>query len=170
MSGLEQQVVEHIPRLRRYARALLRGDALAADDLVQDCLERALGRMHRWRRGSDLRAWLFTIMHNLYVNQVRRAANGPRFVDWPEPDDASGAAADADIGLALRDLERALAALSPDQREIVLLVSLEGLRYQQVAAILGIPEGTVMSRLSRAREQLRAALTQGRPNTLWRVK
>ena len=167
---LQDRVVEHIPRLRRYARALLRGDTLAADDLVQDCLERALSRLHRWRQGSDLRAWLFTIMHNLYVNQVRRASNGPQFVDLPEGGAGAVDPGSVEHGLALRTLQDAVAALAPDQREILLLVSLEGLRYQEVADILGIPEGTVMSRLSRARKRLRASLAQDKVQSLRRVK
>ena len=81
MSRLSEQVVEYIPRLRRYARALMCGDVLAADDLVQDCLERALSRLHQWRADSDLRAWLFTIMHNIYVNHVRKSANSPQLVE-----------------------------------------------------------------------------------------
>ncbi len=163
-------MVEHIPRLRRYARALLRGDTLAADDLVQDCLERALSRLHRWRQGSDLRAWLFTIMHNLYVNQVRRASNGPQFVVLPDDEIGPIDPGTAERSTELRELHHAVAALSPDQREILLLVSLEGLRYHEVATILGIPEGTVMSRLSRARKQLRATLGEDRPQGLRRVK
>lgn len=167
---LQDRVVEYIPRLRRYARALMRGDALAADDLVQDCLERALGRLHRWQRGSDLRAWLFTIMHNVYVNQVRRAANGPQFVELPEDDPPDSAPAGVESGIVLAELQRALDWLAPDQREILLLVGLEGLRYQEVAAILGIPEGTVMSRLSRARQQLRQVLSHEQSPSLRRVK
>ncbi|MCB1756207.1 MAG: RNA polymerase sigma factor [Gammaproteobacteria bacterium] len=169
MPSQRELIVEHIPRLRRYARALMKNDSLAADDLVQDCLERALSRLHSWRQGSDLRAWLFTIMHNLYVNQVRRASNGPRFVEMP--DQGIGASASsAEAGLALRDLSRGVAALPPDQREILLLVSLEGLRYAEVASILGIPEGTVMSRLSRARKQLRNLMLHEANTSLRRVK
>ncbi len=170
MSKLHEQVIEYIPRLRRYARALLRNDILAADDLVQDCLERALSYLHRWRAGSDLRAWLFTIMHNVYVNQIRHLKNGPDFVALSDEDSSLVANSSAESGVMLRDLERALAMLSPDQREILLLVSLEGMQYQQVAEILGIPEGTVMSRLSRARTQLRTILTQGTAQTLRRIK
>jgi RNA polymerase sigma-70 factor (ECF subfamily) len=170
MSKLHQQVIEYIPRLRRYARALLRNDILAADDLVQDCLERALSHLHRWRAGSDLRAWLFTIMHNVYVNQIRHLKNGPDFVELSDEDSSLVANSSAESGVMLRDLERALAMLTPDQREILLLVSLEGMQYQEVAEILGIPEGTVMSRLSRARTQLRTILTQGTAQTLRRIK
>lgn len=170
MSDLHAKLVETIPRLRRYARALLRGDVLAADDLVQDCLERALSRLHSWRSDSDLRAWLFTIMHNIYVNQVRRAAAGPSFMAPSEQEEPVAASGTAEAGVALRDLQRALDALPADQREIVLLVSMEGLRYQEVAAILGIPEGTVMSRLSRARSQLREWMNQEQAPTLRRIK
>lgn len=170
MSELHGRIVDCIPRLRRYARALLRGDALAADDLVQDCLERALSRLHSWRSGSDLRAWLFTIMHNVYVNQVRRAATGPTFTPMPEQDQFAAETNSVESGVAVRDLQQALAALPADQREIVLLVAMEGMRYQEVAAILGIPEGTVMSRLSRARAQLRTALSAETAPSLRRIK
>jgi len=170
MLPLEQRIVEYIPNLRRYARALLRGNILASDDLVQDCLERALSRIHRWREGSDLRAWLFTIMHNVYANQMRRLTNGPQFVELTgdiELTDNTGA---AEQQLKLRDLHHAIADLQNDQREILLLVSLEGLRYQQVSKILGIPEGTVMSKLSRARQQLRKVMAEPKPDHIRRVK
>jgi RNA polymerase sigma-70 factor (ECF subfamily) len=164
------RIVEHIPRLRRYARALMRGDTLAADDLVQDCLERALSRLHRWRSGSDLRAWLLTIMHNLYIDQLRKATNGPNFVSLPDDEPADSARAGAESAAVLDELQQALNGLSPDQREIILLVSLEGMRYQEVATILGVPEGTVMSRLYRAREKLRKALSHEHDPRLRRVK
>jgi RNA polymerase sigma-70 factor (ECF subfamily) len=170
MPAQRELVIEHIPRLRRYARALMKNDSQAADDLVQDCLERALNRLHSWRQGSDLRAWLFTIMHNLYVNQVRRSSNGPQFVEMPEHDAGPSTGSNAESGLELRDLHRGVAALPPDQREILLLVSLEGLRYSEVASILDIPEGTVMSRLSRARKQLRNLMTLEANTQLRRVK
>jgi RNA polymerase sigma-70 factor (ECF subfamily) len=170
MSTLHEQVTEYIPRLRRYARALMRNDSLAADDLVQDCLERALSHLHRWRAGSDLRAWLFTIMHNVYVNQIRHMKAAPDFVDLDSNDNTLIASNTAESGVLLRELERALTLLSPDQREILLLVSLEGMRYQEVAEILGIPEGTVMSRLSRARAQLRTILSQEPAHSLRRIK
>lgn len=170
MSRLQQQIIEYIPRLRRYARALMRGDVLAADDLVQDCLERSLNNLHRWRAGSDLRAWLFTIMHNLYVNQIRRINNGPDFIELDCESPTLAANNRAESGVLLEELEKALALLSADQREILLLISLEGMRYQQVAQILGIPEGTVMSRLSRARSQLRTLLSQEQNQTLRRIK
>jgi RNA polymerase sigma-70 factor, ECF subfamily len=157
MDELDRQVVEQIPRLRRYARALT-GDGVAADDLVQDCLERALSRLHRWRRGSDLRAWLFTIMHHLYVNSVRRRMGGPGFVPLADGLELPSVAATQELTLEIGDLDAGLAALPPEQREVLLLVGLEEMRYDQVASVLGIPVGTVMSRLHRARERLRRHL------------
>jgi len=149
-----------IPRLRRYARALA-GERAAADDLVQDTLERAWSKLHLFRRGTDLRAWLFTVMHNVYVNQVRAA----RPTDALE-DDMPELAQRASQGDALlvRDLERAISALPEAQREVLLLVALEDLSYEETARVLGIPIGTVMSRLARAREKLRA-LMQGKGGT-----
>jgi len=149
-----------IPRLRRYARALA-GERAAADDLVQDTLERAWSKLHLFRRGTDLRAWLFTVMHNVYVNQVRAA----RPTDALE-DDMPELAQRASQGDALlvRDLERAISVLPEAQREVLLLVALEDLSYEETARVLGIPIGTVMSRLARAREKLRA-LMQGKGGT-----
>lgn len=167
---LHALVVEQIPRLRRYARALLRGDALAADDLVQDCLERALSRLNRWGRDSDLRAWMFTIMHNIYVNQVRRRANGPQLLELTDELSVDSVPPGGESAVALAELQRAVNALSADHREVLLLVALEGLSYQEVAGILGIPLGTVMSRLSRARAHLRQGLAVERHPALRRVK
>ena len=148
-----EDIVEILPRLRRYARALV-GDAERADDLVQDCVERALSRWHLWREPHDLRAWLFTIMHNIHANAVRRVVRGPGFVDIEH---ASGAATPADQidRIALGEVLGRLYALPEAQRAVVLLVALEGMTYDEVARILDIPVGTVMSRLSRAREKLR---------------
>lgn len=151
-----QLIAQHIPRLRRYARALM-GNRSAAEDLVQDTLERAWGRFNLWRRGSDLRAWLFTIMHNIYVNQVRaRIARPEHELD----DEALDVQVRADQGdrLEIHDLDQALRQLSDEQREILLLVGIEQLTYDEAAKALDIPIGTVMSRLSRARARLRAVL------------
>ncbi len=147
-------LLAEIPRLRRYARALA-GDAARADDLVQDTLERALAKGRLWRPGN-LRAWLFTLMHNLFVNQVR----GERLVDYRSPDELPEAPVRPQQldGLALRDLDHALQCLPTEQREVLLLVSLEDLSYEEAARVLGIPIGTVMSRLSRARDRLRQLL------------
>lgn len=159
---------EHIPRLRRYARALT-GDRVQADDLVQDCLARAWGKLSLWRRGSDMRAWLFTIMHNLYVNELRRSKHRPQLL---APDDEAldmPERATQEDGLALRDLETALNKLPLEQRAVLLLVAVEEMSYGEVAKTLAIPVGTVMSRLSRARERLRLQLSDDGP-ALRRVK
>src|SRR6478736_8941803 len=144
-----QLIVPYIPNLRRYARALV-GDRHAADDLVQDTLERAVRKFHLWRPG-DLRAWLFSIMHNVFVNQLKARRIAPD-VELDE----SFAAPVASVGpLDLEDMQRALNTLAPEQREVVLLVALEDMSYADVSRALGIPMGTVMSRLSRGRERLR---------------
>jgi RNA polymerase sigma-70 factor (ECF subfamily) len=159
-------LVALIPRLRRYARALV-GDRAAADDLVQDTLERAWAKLHLFRRGTDLRAWLFTVMHNVHVNQVR-AARPTDALDDEMPELAQRAAqGDA---LLVRDLERALAALPAAQREVLLLVALEDLSYEEAARVLGIPIGTVMSRLARAREKLRGFMQERGSGKLHVVK
>jgi len=149
-------IAPHIPRLRRYARALA-GDQHAADDLVQDTLERALNKHHLWRPGSDLRAWLFAIMHNVFVNQLRARQAHPEAAldedDLPAVPSVQGAR------LEIRYLESALALLPPEQREIVLLVGLEQFSYAEAAKSLDIPIGTVMSRLFRGRERLRTLIT-----------
>jgi RNA polymerase sigma-70 factor (ECF subfamily) len=150
----EADVAAHIPRLRRYARALV-GERHAADDLVQDTVERALNKFHLWRPGSDLRAWLFAIMHNVFVNQLRARGARP---EEPLDESFDVAAAAAGDRLEVRDLDAALARLPAEQREVVLLVGLEEFSYAEAAKALGIPIGTVMSRLFRGRERLRALL------------
>ena len=151
---ISERLVELIPRLRRYARALV-GDRATADDLVQDTLERAWAKLHLYRRGTDLRAWLFTVMHNVHVNRVRAS----RVTD-PLEDEMPELAQRAPQGDALlvRDLDRGITRLPAEQRAVLLLVTLEEMSYEQVARTLGIPIGTVMSRLSRAREKLRAMM------------
>jgi RNA polymerase sigma-70 factor (ECF subfamily) len=146
-----------IPRLRRYARALTR-DPTGADDLVQSCLVRALTKQHLWREGTDLRAWLFTILHNLHVNEVRRSARDGAAIPVEDVEMALPAKESASDCLRLRDLDRALGRLPEEQRQIVLLAGLEGMRYEQIARILDIPVGTVRSRLSRGRETLRVMI------------
>ncbi|MEJ8837278.1 sigma-70 family RNA polymerase sigma factor [Ramlibacter sp. AN1133] len=152
-------LVGHIPDLRRYARSLT-GDAWAADDLVQDTLERACERWQLWSAGSDLRAWLFTLMHNLFVDGARRAVRqGGQHVDLD--DVAADLAAPAESPEYALDLQRCLLRLPPEQREVLLLVTLQDLRYEDVARITGVPMGTVMSRLSRARSRLRELMEGG---------
>jgi RNA polymerase sigma-70 factor (ECF subfamily) len=148
-------VIAEIPRLRRYARSLT-GSADGADDLVQETLQRALEKWRLWQRERDVRPWLFSIMHNLHIDGRRR----DRRVDYCDDEDLQGPAQRASQadGLELRDLERALTLLPPDQREVLLLVGLEELSYAEVARALNIPQGTVMSRLSRARARLKAIL------------
>jgi RNA polymerase sigma-70 factor (ECF subfamily) len=159
-------ILAEIPRLRRYARALL-GDRAAADDLVQDTLERAWSRLHQWRAGSDMRAWLFGIMHNLRVDQMRRPRLSTQSIDADEFElPTRPTQADA---LELRDLESALGHLADEQREILLLVALEEMSYADIASALGIPIGTVMSRLSRGRERLRLIMEGQSANTRLRV-
>ncbi len=161
------ELIQHIPRLRRYARALVR-DAARADDLVQDTLERALAKLDLWRPDSDLRAWLFTMMHNLFVNQMR-AVNSRALCELDEANDVpvSGGQVEA---LAVRDIHAALTRLPPEQREVMLLVGLEQFAYADAARILGVPLGTVMSRLSRARERMRQLLEGNQATKLQVVK
>jgi RNA polymerase sigma-70 factor, ECF subfamily len=149
-----RDIEAEIPRLRGYARALTR-DLIAADDLVQDSLTRALGKLHLWQQGTDLRAWLFTILHNQYVNHVRRAAREGAAVGLSEREPLLTGAPQQGRGLELRDLERAITKLPKVQRSVILLVGLEGMSYGEVAAVLDVPVGTVRSRLSRGREALR---------------
>jgi RNA polymerase sigma factor (sigma-70 family) len=153
LASPSSSLIGHIPDLRRYARSLT-GDTWAADDLVQDTLERACRRWQLWSAGSDLRAWLFTLMHNLFVDGARRAMRqaGHR-VDVAEV--AADLAAPASRTEDTLDLQRCLLRLPADQREVLLLVALQDLRYEDVARITGVPLGTVMSRLSRARSRLR---------------
>ena len=148
-------IIEHIPRLRRYARALV-GDRYLADDLVQDTLERAWNKFYLWRPGSDLRAWLFTIMHNVFVNETRRRRYQMEQLMEEVPQVAVRAPQSEQ--LELRDVDRALRALPVEQREVVLLVAVEQFSYEEVSGALDIPIGTVMSRLSRARERMRHLL------------
>ncbi len=145
-------IVTYIPNLRRYARALV-GDRDAADDLVQDTLERAMRKFHLWRPGN-LRAWLFSIMHNVFVNQLKSRKLSPT----AELDENFPGATTPDWVTDVRDLERALASLAAEQREVVLMVSLEDMSYEEVSRALGVPIGTVMSRLSRGRERLRRSM------------
>lgn len=147
-----------IPALRRYARALTQ-DRSAADDLVQDSLERAISRWHQRRPDGDVRAWIFTILHNLAINRLRQTRRRGQHVPIEEADDtALSRPAVQEDALRRRDILKALAELSVEQRTVLLLVSVENLSYAQAASVLGIPVGTVMSRLSRGRESLRQAM------------
>ena len=153
--------LDHLPRLRRYARALT-GDRFAADDLVQDTVERALSRSLLFRHESKLDSWLLTIMHNIFISHVRRQAARPMAALDDHSMEPAVRGTEADM-LGLRDLDRALAQLPVEQREVILLVGLEDLSYDDTAKILGVPVGTVMSRLSRGRERLRSILAGKAP-------
>ncbi len=160
MTGVLTRIETCIPALRRYAVALLRNRE-DADDLVHDCLVRALDKLHTRRDDADVRAWLFAIMHNLFISQLRRAKVRPA----GEPLDETHEAAvslhpDQERGLQWRDLIRGLNQLPIEQRSVILLVSVEDLSYAETAQVLGIPVGTVMSRLARGRERLRQLLDE----------
>jgi RNA polymerase sigma-70 factor (ECF subfamily) len=163
VSGFRRGVEEAIPALRRYARALTRA-ADTADDLVQDTLVRALRSQHLFH-GGEIRSWLYTILTNLNRNRLRSLARRPVITSIGD-DDAPDLAGPEAGG---RDIERALAGLVEEQRVALLLVVLEGLTYREVAEVQGVPIGTVMSRLARARAQIKAYLDGERP-TLRRIK
>jgi RNA polymerase sigma factor (sigma-70 family) len=160
-------LLAHVPGLRRYAAALA-GNTADADDLVQDCIERALARHDSLREPGSLGRWLRTILHNLYVTKLRRrgAASVP-IEDFAE--DVALSVPPEDQG-QVRDLVRALGALSVEHRQILLLISLEGLSYREVAEVLDIPIGTVMSRLARARERLRSLLDGDEDRAVRRIR
>jgi RNA polymerase sigma-70 factor, ECF subfamily len=162
LASFRQGVEAAVPALRRYARALTR-DAELADDLVQDTLVRALRSEHLFH-GGDLRSWLYTILTNLNRNRLRSLARRPTLTSI-EDNDAPEAGPEA----GGRDIERALASLVDDQRTALLLVVLEGLSYREVAEVQGVPIGTVMSRLARARMQIKAYL-DGKQPELRRIK
>ena len=168
-AGVLAAIEACIPALRRYAVALLRSRD-EADDLVHDCLARALDKLHTRREEADIRSWLFTIMHNHFISQVRRRRSRPA----PETLDdshekAAGQRATQEDALLWRDLQRGLALLPEEQRSVILLVSVEDLSYAEAAQVLGVPIGTVMSRLARGRDRLREHIGQPAP-ALRRVK
>lgn len=158
MEDRRQAIIGEIPRLRRYARALLR-DRDAADDLVQDCLERALSRMDNWTTGDSPRRWLFTIMHHLFVDQLRRGKRHTQAVTMmPETIDANAEPPPQIDKVASAEVLAALQQIAPERRAALVLVAVEGLAYADAANVLGIPAGTLMSRIARGREDLRAIL------------
>jgi RNA polymerase sigma-70 factor (ECF subfamily) len=151
----------HIPSLRRYAMVLLQYDEDRSDDLVQDCLVRAMSKWHLWRRPHNLRAWLFTILHNIYVNDVQKAAARPNVIELRECLPGTSVLPDQGDGLALREVAQSVQRLPDEQRQILLLVGIEGFSYEEAAQIASVPIGTVMSRLLRARRKLRVMLEEG---------
>ncbi|WP_457092138.1 RNA polymerase sigma factor [Microvirga sp. P5_D2] len=169
MDEIASLLEPQIPGLRRYAWALLR-DNEAADDLVQDTLEKAIRYWNQRHREGDLRAWLFAIQRNLFIDGLRRRKGRGTQVGVEALDTvpASGEASDGHVGM--RDLLTGLDVLSEDQRSVLLLVGVEDFSYEQAAQVLDVPLGTVMSRLSRARKHLREFMEGGRIPTLRRVK
>lgn len=154
MADFALELEAQIPRLRRYARVLC-WDRDCADDLVQSCLTRAIAKQHLWKHGSDLPAWLITMLHNLHVTELRRAARSRNVVPIEHLLRIQSIEPDAFDVLALRDMKTAIGKLNDEHRQAVLLVGLAEMPYEEAAAFLGIPTGTLRSRLSRARNQLR---------------
>jgi RNA polymerase sigma factor (sigma-70 family) len=164
------RLTAEIPYLRRFARGLA-GDAALADDLVQDCLERALAKEHLYDPARPLRAWLYAVLRNLYVSGLRRKGRSGvvKSVDDLAPEEEAVAGEQEDHA-AVRSIAEALDRLPHLHREVILLVALEDMSYREVAEIIGVPVGTVMSRLSRARGVLRTILDLSERPTLRRVK
>jgi len=154
MDDLSGLIEAQIAPLRRYARALTR-DPTAVDDLVQETVARALSKIRLWQEYTDMRAWLFTILHNQYINQFRRLAREGKVVSGGDNELSETRPPNQIDRLELRDLDRALTKLPEEQRSVILLIGLEGMPYKKVAKITGIPVGTVRSRASRGREELR---------------
>ena len=146
-----------IPRLRRFARYMTR-DADYSDDLVQECLTRAITNIDSWQPGTNLRAWLFVILKNVFRNDKRRAQHDMAYRSGLERDAPTTAPAQQHNHLVLSEVQKAFLELSEDHREVLMLIAVEGLRYEEAATILNISVGTVKSRLSRARTALRALI------------
>ncbi len=173
MTQFLDEIEACIPALRRYARALT-GSADQADDLVQDCLERAIRKRHLWSPTGTLQNWLFTILINIYRNQLRSIKSRPSLSSLDDMTIEPAVAASQPSSVALAETQRALATLPLDQREVLLLVTVEGMAYKEAAQVLGIPIGTLMSRLGRGRERLRKLIDyepkNSEPTSLRRVK
>jgi RNA polymerase sigma factor (sigma-70 family) len=166
VAGSLVRIESCIPALRRYAYILL-GGRQDAGDLVQDCLVRALSKLHTHRDDADMRAWLFTIMHNLFISHARRIRTRPVREPLDEIHEAATIISrDQENGLQCCDLVRVLKRLPVDQRTAVLLVSVEDLSHAQIASVLGVPMGTVMSRLSRGRARLGEMIKSGEVGAL----
>jgi RNA polymerase sigma-70 factor (ECF subfamily) len=151
-------LVNEVPHLRRFARGLC-GDPSLADDLVQDCVERALAKVHLYDPSRPLRAWLYAVLRNIHVSGLRRAGRSQVAMsidDMGAGEDA--VASDQESQIGVRNISEALDRLPPAHREVIMLIALEDMSYRDVAEITGVPLGTVMSRLSRARSSLRNIL------------
>ena len=162
MNDMLRLIEPLIPPLRRYARALVK-DRAVADDLVQDCLECAVGRWHQRREDGDARTWMFSILHNLAVSRFRQAAFRGKHVSLDDVDDdtALGRRAAQEDQLTYSDVLEKVAELPEEQRSVLMLIAVEDLSYSEAARVLDIPVGTVMSRLSRARERLLKLMEDG---------
>ena len=159
-----------MPHLRRYALALIRNSD-AADDLVQDCIQRALTKLHLFQSGTNMRTWLFTILHNLHISSARKQSRAREdSMEQQELESRFSVLPSQEHGLMVRDFARAMDLLQEQHREVLLLIGLEGLSYKQAAEVLDIPEGTLMSRLSRGREKLKSLMLERSTPTLRRVK
>ncbi|WP_243372992.1 RNA polymerase sigma factor [Microvirga solisilvae] len=169
MDEIASLLEPQLPGLRRYAWALLRDDE-GADDLVQDTLERAIRHWAQRRRDGDLKAWLFAIQRNLFLDVVRRRKSHGIQVGVEALEEVSASADNPESQVGMRDILTGLDTLSEEQRSVLLLVGVEDLSYEQAAQVLDVPVGTVMSRLSRARGRLRDFMENGRSAVLRRVK
>jgi RNA polymerase sigma-70 factor (ECF subfamily) len=169
MAELDSLIIREIPSLRAYARLLVR-DRARADDLVQDTLERAWSRSHLFSVEGNMRVWLFTILHNLHVSAVRERQRRPVIVPLTEQDVTLAEPARNELRMELSDLDRAFAELPTDQQAALLLVGVEDMSYEQAAAVLAIPVGTLMSRLHRGRKQLRRLMNDESRPRLKRIK
>jgi RNA polymerase sigma-70 factor (ECF subfamily) len=167
---MRERIAAEIPHMRRFARGLAR-DPVMADDLVQDCLERALSREHLYDPARSLRTWLFTILRNIFLNDQRtRSARANVAQDYEAVGLPHAAIEPQHHSVYIQQVLNAVAALPAEQREVILLVAVEGLSYQETASIVGTPIGTVMSRLARAREELRGPMTGGPRSHIRRLK
>ncbi len=165
-----KQLTNELPYLRRFARALC-ADASLADDLVQDCAERALSRSNLYDPARPLRAWLFAILRNIFISGLRTSSRLHIVKDLDELHNGEDAVRpEQETNMALGQITKALDLLPPHQREILVLVSLEEMSYRETAEIIGAPIGTVMSRLSRARAQMQQLLEERGTPVLRRVK
>lgn len=170
MDSRRKVLLDELPRLRRYARMLV-GDPAYADDLVQDCLVRAISNLDRWQEGTNMRAWLFTIMRNVLFNDMRRARRSPFLETSGDQMDTVPVSADQEQRMRVMDVDKAFARLAPAHKEVFLLIAVEGLDYEEAAHVLGVPVGTVKSRLSRARNDLRGYLDKAdRPQPVERLR
>ena len=161
-AAFAQAMTAQLPALRRYAMVLV-GNRTAADDLVQDCIERALRQSGKLENVQRIGGWLRSILHNLYIDEIRRLRRQGGSVDLADVENSRAVVAAGRDSGAIMDLERALAGMSLEHRQVLLLIGLEGLNYREVADELAIPVGTVMSRLARARERLRDSRDSTRP-------